>query len=464
MSSAPVPTVVLASDPDDLLRQAEDLFSLIITHCVEHEERKYPERQRQEREHQGREYQKRLQERLSKAHGGQESSASKPYPEYPGPTFYKRAALVKLTHEHCVNKKAFVRYCFISFSTHDIAQPTDAGAINVEENSSEFERGVARFLAFTPESPALTERSQQSRNDSDGLRKEAREAVDNFAQDLVLSFYARMKAVGRVAESKTASISTPTADRMKAVARRDRSHQADCKYRDGYFCLITKMFDTDQYIIARKCNPDRPTDLDGNPLKIGHMAKLEVAHIIPHSTLTVLAVDQPLPDQKRTMMAVLGMFDPDSLPLLNDSKIDGPENALCLAMEAHESFGTFQIAFQAVEGAPPHTYKLVAFEDGLEIKYNLPDGPITLTSRAFDVPLPSPVLLKIHWAIAKILHLTGAGEYIEGILRDEGGYLIPADGSADIGCMISAKVNGWLQGVDPVFPASEDRPPQYQGL
>ena len=35
-----------------------------------------------------------------------------------------------------------------------------------------------------------------------------------------------------------------------------------------------------------------------------------------------------------------------------------------------------------------------------------------------NLPLPSPEYLKIHAACAKIAHMSGAGEYIEQILRD----------------------------------------------
>ena len=40
------------------------------------------------------------------------------------------------------------------------------------------------------------------------------------------------------------------------------------------------------------------------------------------------------------------------------------------------------------------------------------------TSNPVKLPLPSPIYLKIHAACARVANLSGAGEYIDSILRD----------------------------------------------
>ena len=43
---------------------------------------------------------------------------------------------------------------------------------------------------------------------------------------------------------------------------------------------------------------------------------------------------------------------------------------------------------------------------------------VTFRTERIDLPLPSPDLLKLHAACAKVAHLSGAGELIDDIQRD----------------------------------------------
>ncbi|OJD17268.1 hypothetical protein ACJ73_08814 [Blastomyces percursus] len=49
-------------------------------------------------------------------------------------------------------------------------------------------------------------------------------------------------------------------------------------------------------------------------------------------------------------------------------------------------------------------------------------------------------LLKVHRAIALILKLSGAGEYIEDILRDMEDVKVEADGSTNLGRLLSLRL------------------------
>ena len=44
--------------------------------------------------------------------------------------------------------------------------------------------------------------------------------------------------------------------------------------------------------------------------------------------------------------------------------------------------------------------------------------PVTFSTEEEGLSLPSPVLLKLHAACAKVAHLSGAGEIIDDIQRD----------------------------------------------
>ena len=47
-----------------------------------------------------------------------------------------------------------------------------------------------------------------------------------------------------------------------------------------------------------------------------------------------------------------------------------------------------------------------------------PDRQITLVSDDPQYPLPNQYLIETHAAIAKILHISGAGEYVERVVQD----------------------------------------------
>ncbi|EYE89988.1 uncharacterized protein EURHEDRAFT_417898 [Aspergillus ruber CBS 135680] len=58
--------------------------------------------------------------------------------------------------------------------------------------------------------------------------------------------------------------------------------------------------------------------------------------------------------------------------------------------------------------------------------------------------MPSPRLLGIHCAISRILKFSGAGEYIEQVLRDLGQVTVEADGSINLGDIMKLRFDGWV--------------------
>src|SRR6266498_142500 len=109
------------------------------------------------------------------------------------------------------------------------------------------------------------------------------------------------------------------------------------------------------------------------------------------------------------------MFDPGIIRWIEGDNIDRPSNAVSLSVNLHRSFGSLQIYFEAVPG----------FENRYTIKSTesfFPFQPLPITRELFITPdhsidPPMPRLLAIHRACCLIMHLSGAGDYIDKVLR-----------------------------------------------
>jgi hypothetical protein len=140
------------------------------------------------------------------------------------------------------------------------------------------------------------------------------------------------------------------------------------------------------------------------------------------------------------------MFDHGVTHLIEGTDIDRPRNALTLTPAFHSLFGDFKIFFEPVQEAQqPHTYRVDSF---LPPRVNRRLGlPVVRTLYLTDtrtIDPPSPRLLAVHRAIAHILHLSAAGEYIDKLLQDMDERGILADGSTDIGRLVQLSLSGWL--------------------
>lgn len=141
---------------------------------------------------------------------------------------------------------------------------------------------------------------------------------------------------------------------------------------------------------------------------------------------------------------ILNMFDCDVSHLIDGVNIDRPFNAMSLTRDLHTHFGNFTVFFESVPGQE-HTYRIDTFlPPGI-----LPDIPVTRTlylTNNRSIEPPSPRLLALHHAIACILHLSGAGEYIDNILREMEETGIQEDGSTELGRIVKLRLGGWLDG------------------
>jgi hypothetical protein len=146
------------------------------------------------------------------------------------------------------------------------------------------------------------------------------------------------------------------------------------------------------------------------------------------------------------------MFDDGVSDLVEGTDIDRPRNALTLSIEIHRWFGDFKIFFEPVESvggesAEPHTYRIEGFESPWVYNNVIPVTRTLYLTESRTIDPPSPRLLAIHRAIAHILHLSAAGDYIDKILDDLAairGQRAQTNGSTDLGRLVHLGL--WLDG------------------
>ena len=137
------------------------------------------------------------------------------------------------------------------------------------------------------------------------------------------------------------------------------------------------------------------------------------------------------------------MFNPTAFHLIEGTDIDRPMNALTLTHDLHRLFGNFEVAFEPVQNQE-HTYRI----DFVKTKriwraYNLPVTRELFITPDRNIEPPLRQLLEIHRAIARILHLSAAGEHIDRVIQDMEKLKVEpvySDGSSRIGEYINYKL------------------------
>lgn len=120
------------------------------------------------------------------------------------------------------------------------------------------------------------------------------------------------------------------------------------------------------------------------------------------------------------------MFDSGVAHLIND--VDRPRNALTLTASCHLALAHFDIFFTSVPDRP-HTYDIAAFYPFI-FQSTMPVRRALPVTQGLEPP--SPRLLALHRAIARILHLSGAGAYIARILNEFEESIVMCDGSTPL--------------------------------
>ncbi|KAK4194462.1 hypothetical protein QBC40DRAFT_290706 [Triangularia verruculosa] len=220
------------------------------------------------------------------------------------------------------------------------------------------------------------------------------------------------------------------------------SLRGECLLRDRYRCVISRRFDYEEAARRLENSPDA-VDNDGSLLSAeAQFDRLEVAHILPHSLTKTEKGAELVRSSTQAALDILNMFDNGVLHLIEGSDIDRPRNAITLTSTLHASFGSFHLFFEPVPDKE-NTYRIQSFRSPLLLR-NLPVVRELFLTEDRNIEPPSPRLLALHRAIGHILHLSGAGDYIDRILRDTEWKDTRADGSTQLGHLVSLKIQGWL--------------------
>ncbi|CAK44086.1 uncharacterized protein An01g11840 [Aspergillus niger] len=341
---------------------------------------------------------------------------------------YRPAKLIMEMFERVTSKDNFLEI-FFSYMYESYKAAGETGEINITVALSYFE-------SFT---------GDQSIDPSKSMFIKG--ALESFAENIVDNFLLPLRA----SSSKTPQVTpaalslsqtpTPLGTRQRVSVLRK-----DCLVRDHHRCVISRKFDI---VEARKRNAedgDNCKDDNGNLLSSssrGEFQYLEVAHILPYSLTTLAQGESELSEAKRKVFRILDMFDPGLSHRLDGPNIDRPINALTLTLDYHRLFSGFQIYFEPT--GRPHEYKIDSLEESTFLRD--PFFPVTRTlslSPNQSIDSPDPRLLRVHCAIAHIMKLSGAGDYIEKVLRDMQEVEVKADGSTNLGYLMGLRLNGWL--------------------
>ncbi|KAH9846874.1 hypothetical protein C2E23DRAFT_539117 [Lenzites betulinus] len=194
-------------------------------------------------------------------------------------------------------------------------------------------------------------------------------------------------------------------------APRDHSAaKAQALIRDNYRCMVTGRVD-------RPATKDKITRMGPGE----DFGLTQCCHIIPDAPGNI-AVGGSSPEEHdaASMWAILKQFGYDDVCAeLGSATIGGRlhrlDNILTLDAVIHDDFDTMDLWFEAIKGQP-NTYKII-IPPGISRPPSLPDS-VHFVSHHPDLPLPSPRYLEIHAFCCRILHMSGAAEYVDLIFRD----------------------------------------------
>ncbi|KAN0076343.1 hypothetical protein V8E54_006485 [Elaphomyces granulatus] len=170
-----------------------------------------------------------------------------------------------------------------------------------------------------------------------------------------------------------------------------------CLKRDGNRCCITKIYNAGS----------------------GHVdtAPLEAAHIIPFSLARFSSDTEH--HRLSAIWANIHRYFPAVRSRLNFriENINDTQNVMMLMAPLKAEFGSFNLALEPMEA--PDTYKIKLYPNfsGAYRIFLPADGIVKFTNHGSRHPLPSPILLGLHYAVANILYATGKGEAAEKLLR-----------------------------------------------
>ena len=139
-------------------------------------------------------------------------------------------------------------------------------------------------------------------------------------------------------------------------------------------------------------------------------------------------------------MRILDMFDPGIIHWIGGTNIDRPYNALTLSIGFHRHFGSLMVYFEAEPGFP-NTYIIKSTNPLLRFGPTMPITRDLFITSDHNIDPPMPRLLAIHRACCLIVHLSGAGGYINKVLRDMEEIGVRSDGTTELGSIITLRLH-----------------------
>ena len=133
------------------------------------------------------------------------------------------------------------------------------------------------------------------------------------------------------------------------------------------------------------------------------------------------------------------MFDPGILHWVEGTNIDRPYNALTLSVGLHRRFGNLEVYFEAAPEME-HTYTIKCTSPFQIFRPRLPVTRELFITPHRNIEPPMPRLLAIHRACCLILHISGAGEYIDKVLRDMEESTARSDGTTELGSLVNMRL------------------------
>ncbi|OOF99307.1 hypothetical protein ASPCADRAFT_39628, partial [Aspergillus carbonarius ITEM 5010] len=338
---------------------------------------------------------------------------------------YKPAALALAVYEHVSAKDAFLMLFFSLIYDTLCPRTTDTR----DPDITTYLRYFDDLVSWSP----------------DRLRN-AKGAIEGFAEYIIENLLLPLRASAVKTPQPTPASLSSLQTSIASSRQRLSTLRQSCLIRDYHRCVISRKFDRREAERRLKQDGEDCRDDDGNLLRnetSDRFQFLEVAHILPHSLMTAVSDNTELTDSKKNALRILNMFDHGITHFIEYPKIDSPLNALTLTLEYHQLFGAFKLYFEHT--GSPYQYVIKSTDQGSFLSDPLFPVVRTLTlspNRTIDPPFPR--LLAVHRAIARILKISGAGYYIESVLRDLEEVSVRADGSTNLGLIMNLRLGGWL--------------------
>ncbi|KAK3937569.1 hypothetical protein QBC46DRAFT_366093 [Diplogelasinospora grovesii] len=281
---------------------------------------------------------------------------------------YNRPLLISLTYEHARSEESqdiFLRAFFQSMAL-SVDSEND---VDFENNEQDLGSALSRFADYLLDNFFLPLRASSGKTPQ--------------PSPLIHSAIQRAQGGG-------VQVFVGTPERVAGL-------RGDCLIRDRHRCVISRRFDLEEASKRLNMNGDEAEDDDGNPLLADPKSRN----------------GSQLHPSKKAALDILNMFDSGVIHLIEGNDIDRPRNAITLTRDLHTFFGNFDVFFEPLPDQE-HTYRIQSFLHPMAIQ-ELPLERTLYLTRSRTIEPPSPRLLTLHCAIAHILHLSAAGEYIDKI-------------------------------------------------